>query len=144
MPVILHHCFWDRGGTRKQWDRVLPSPHRHAAGRCAKEAGVFLPDFPEVWAQPHAHRPTWVHHYFLVISPAAGSLPQHMGHKRAQVLSCRGFRHIFPFIPAEQPAYTARWLFGTGRKLFCSVCAILSYQGNWAWEKKEHKKVAVR
>lgn len=41
-----------------------------------KEAEVFLPVFPEVQAQPHAHLPawvSWVHHYFLVISPVAGA-----------------------------------------------------------------------
>lgn len=143
MPVVSHHCSWGRRGTRKQWDQALPTSRHHMQVDVLRKQGVSFLSFLKCRLSP---MPTYQLGPSLCSSdkPNGRSLPQHVGRKRAQVLSCRGFRSIFPFIPAEQPAYTVRWLFSTGRRVLCSACAILKCQVNWAWEKKEPKKVSVK
>ena len=84
MPVISHHCSRDRRGTRKQWDQALPTPRHHAAGRCAKEAGVF-PSCLSWSAGSAPWPPTNLGNLgpslFSSAKPCSRSLPQHMGHE---------------------------------------------------------------
>lgn len=138
MSVVPHHCSLDGRVTRTQWDQPPATPPSHAAGRCAEEARILRSVVTEVWSQPHAHVPAWVHSmcckeetllfltsenedfvstFFLFPSDKASdkSLPQHLGHNSppsSEVVS----DILFPFIPA----YTVRWLFSTGRRL--SMC----------------------